>query len=131
MITNGENMSVSKTKNSNCFVDLFVAILGSKWKPCIIWHLRNGPQRFTELQKKMNDVNSKTITTHLRELENLKIISRVVYPEVPPRVEYSLTDYGKALFPVYDAMLTWSMYYLEHERAESNECKINLKKWSL
>jgi DNA-binding HxlR family transcriptional regulator len=77
----------------------------------------------------MNDVNSKTITTHLRELEKLKIISRVVYPEVPPRVEYSLTDYGKALFPVYDAMLTWSIYYLEHEGVESNECKTYSKKW--
>lgn len=123
-------MSASKKKSSNCFIDLFVAILGSKWKPCIIWNLRNGPQRFTELQKKMNDVNSKTITTHLRELEELKIISRVVYPEVPPRVEYSLTDYGKALFPVYDAMLTWSIYYMEHEGAESNECKTYSKKWS-
>ncbi|MDQ1253624.1 MAG: hypothetical protein QG646_2810 [Euryarchaeota archaeon] len=122
-------MSVSKKKNLNCFIGLFVAILGSKWKPCIIWNLRNGPQRFTELQKKMNDVNSKTITTHLRELEKLKIISRVVYPEVPPRVEYSLTDYGKALFPVYDAMLTWSIYYLEHEGVESNECKTYSKKW--
>ena len=124
-------MSVSKKKSSNCFIDLFVAILGSKWKPCIIWNLRNGPQRFTELQKKMNDVNSKTITTHLRELENLKIISRVVYPEVPPRVEYSLTDYGKALFPVYDAMLNWSIYYLEREGAESKECKTYSKKWGL
>lgn len=124
-------MSASKKKSSNCFIDLFVAILGSRWKPCIIWNLRNGPQRFSELQKKMNDVNSKTITTHLRELENLKIISRVVYPEVPPRVEYSLTEYGKALFPVYDAMLTWSIYYLEHEGVESNECKTYAKKWSL
>lgn len=122
-------MSVSKKKNTNCFIGLFVSILGSKWKPCIIWHLRNGPQRFTELQKKMNDVNSKTITTHLRELEKLKIISRVAYPEVPPRVEYSLTDYGKALFPVYEAMLTWSVYYLEHEGVESKECKAYLNKW--
>ena len=122
-------MSASKKKSSNCFIDLFVSILGSKWKPCIIWNLRNGPHRFTELQKKMNDVNSKTITTHLRELEELKIISRVVYPEVPPRVEYSLTDYGKALFPVYDAMLTWSVYYLEHEGLETNECKKYSKKW--
>jgi DNA-binding HxlR family transcriptional regulator len=79
----------------------------------------------------MNDVNSKTITIHLRELENLKIISRIVYPEVPPRVEYSLTEYGKALFPVYDALLTWSIYYLEHESAESNECKNYSKKWGL
>lgn len=122
-------MSASKKGNSNCFIDLFVDILGSKWKPRIIWYLRNGPQRFTELQKKMNDVNSKTITTHLRELEDLKIISRVVYPEVPPRVVYSLTDYGKALFPVYDAMLNWSIYYLEYEGLESNECKTNAKKW--
>jgi DNA-binding HxlR family transcriptional regulator len=60
----------------------------------------------------------------LRELEDLKIISLVVYPEVPPRVEYSLTDYDKALFPVYDAMLNWSIYYLEHEGIESEECKI-------
>ncbi len=81
-----------------------VEIVGSKWNLFIIWNLKDQTLRFTELQKSMGDVNSKTITKHLRELENNKIIKRVVYPEVPPRVEYSLTEKGKAFLPVFDAI---------------------------
>ena len=81
-----------------------VEIVGSKWNLFIIWNLRDQTLRFTALQKNMGDVNSKTVTKHLRELENNKIIKRVVYPEVPPRVEYSLTEKGKAFLPVFDAI---------------------------
>ena len=69
----------------------------------------------------MHNVNSKTITTHLRELENLKIISRVVFPGYP-RVEYSLTEYGKALFPIFDAMRIWGLHYLECEGMKAKVC---------
>ncbi|MDD1702099.1 MAG: helix-turn-helix transcriptional regulator [Methanoregula sp.] len=96
--------------------------MGSKWKILIIWNLKDRTLRFTELQKKMHNVNSKTITTHLRELEDLKIISRVVFPEVPPRVEYSLTGYGKDLFPVFGAMRTWGLQYLESEGIKVKAC---------
>ncbi|MFA5331804.1 MAG: helix-turn-helix domain-containing protein [Methanoregula sp.] len=96
--------------------------MGSKWKILIIWNLKNRTLRFSELQKKTHDVNSKTLTTHLRELENLKIISRAVFPEVPPRVEYTLTEYGKELFPIFDAMRSWGLHYLESEGIPAKIC---------
>jgi DNA-binding HxlR family transcriptional regulator len=107
---------------SKCPVELFTEVMGSKWKILIIWKLRNRTLRFTDLQKKVHNLNSKTLTTHLRELEHLKIISRVVFPEVPPRVEYSLTEYGKDLFPVFDAMRTWGLHYLECEGIRAKAC---------
>jgi DNA-binding HxlR family transcriptional regulator len=114
-------MSESKIK-SKCPVELFIEVLGSKWKILILWNLRNRTLRFSDLQKKMHGVNSKTLTTNLRELENLKILSRVVFPEVPPRVEYSLTEYGTALLPVFDAMRIWSFHYLECEGMKVKAC---------
>jgi DNA-binding HxlR family transcriptional regulator len=82
-------------------------VLGSRWNLVIIWHLNGQALRFTELQKRMGDVNSKTITKHLRDLESYHLIYRVVYPEVPPRVEYSLTEHGKAFLPVFSAIREW------------------------
>jgi DNA-binding HxlR family transcriptional regulator len=114
-------MSESKIE-SKCPVELFIDVMGSKWKILIIWKLKNRTLRFSDLQKKMHNVNSKTITTHLRELENLKIISRVVFPEVPPRVEYSLTEYGKDLFPIFDAMRIWGLHYIECEGMKAKTC---------
>ena len=107
---------------SKCPVDLFIDVMGSKWKILIIWSLRKQTLRFSDLQKKMHSVNSKTLTTHLRELERLKIISRAVFPEVPLRVEYSLTEYGKALFPVFDAMRTWGLSYMDSEGIKVKVC---------
>ena len=114
-------MPKSKIK-SKCLADLFVEILGNKWNILIIWNLREQTLRFSDLQKKMHGVNSNTLTTHLRELESLNIISRVVFPEVPPRVEYSLTEYGKALFPVFDAIRIWGSEYLESQDMKMKIC---------
>ncbi|MFA5254042.1 MAG: helix-turn-helix domain-containing protein [Methanoregula sp.] len=105
-----------------CPVELFCEVMGSKWKILIIWNLKDRKLRFTALQKKMHNVNSKTLTTHLRELEELKIISRVLYPEVPPRVEYSLTGYGKGLFPVFESIRAWGLHYLESEKIPVKKC---------
>lgn len=108
--------SSPKTKiKSKCLVELFIETLGSKWKIFIIWHLITDPLRFTDLQKKMHGVNSNTLTFHLHELEAQKILPRVVFPEIPPRVEYSLTEHGKALFLVFDAIRVWSMQYLSRK----------------
>ena len=82
-------------------------IIGSKWNLFIIWSLKDGTLRFSELQKRMGDVNSKTITKHLRDLEKNEIVTRSVYPEVPPRVEYTLTEKGQAFLPVFEAIRKW------------------------
>ena len=84
-----------------------LGIIGSKWNLFIIWSLKDGTLRFSELQKRMDDVNSKTITKHLRDLEKSKIVTRTVYPEVPPRVEYTLTEQGLAFLPVFEAIRKW------------------------
>lgn len=93
--------------NSNkCDMDYLFQILGSRWNLLIIWHLSRQTLRFTELQKRLGDVHSKTVTTHLRELEKYHIIKRVVYPEVPLRVEYSLVAKDSFL-PVFAAIKKW------------------------
>ena len=84
-----------------------LGIIGSKWNLFIIWSLKDGTLRFSELQKRMGDVNSKTITKHLRDLEKNKIVTRSVYPEVPPRVEYTLTEKGQAFLPVFESIRKW------------------------
>ncbi|HWQ48994.1 MAG TPA: helix-turn-helix domain-containing protein [Methanosarcina sp.] len=95
-------------KESKCNVNEYVEVFGSKWNLLIISHLRENTLRYTELQKRMYGINAKTITTHLRKLEEYAIIERNIYAEVPPRVEYSLTERGKALLPILEAMLEWS-----------------------
>ena len=83
--------------------------LGSKWNLMILWKLQDETLRFTELRKRMGNINSKTLTDHLRYLEKYNIIDRVVYPEVPPRVEYSLTEHGKAFLPMFKSVKEWWM----------------------
>ncbi len=90
----------------NDTLKLFEA-LGSKWNLMIIWCLHDETLRFTELQRRMGNINSKTLTDHLRYLEKINIIDRVVYPEVPPRVEYSLTEHGNAFLPLFKAIKKW------------------------
>jgi len=102
-------------KTPKCSIDKVVGIIGNKGNLFILWHLRTGVLRFTELQNRMCSVNSKTITKHLRDLEGHGIISRQVYAEVPPRVEYSLTERGRTLLPVIEAMLEWGGKYLPEE----------------
>ena len=82
-------------------------VIGSRWNLLIIWSLNDHALRFTELQRRMGDANAKTVTSHLRDLEKYHIIDRVIYPEVPPRVEYSLTEHGKAFLPVLAAIREW------------------------
>ncbi|ACL17747.1 winged helix-turn-helix transcriptional regulator [Methanosphaerula palustris] len=108
-------------KAQKCNLENIVDIIGSKWNLFIIWHLRTKKLRFTELQNRMCGINSKTITRHLRDLEGFMIIDRRVYPEVPPRVEYSLTERGTALLPIIEAMLEWGGQYLNAKPGESHD----------
>lgn len=90
-----------------CNTKIVFEIIGSKWNLIIIWNLGDQTLRFNELQKRMDNINSKTITKHLRDLERNRIIKRVIYAEVPPRVEYSLTRQGKELIPILEDMIQW------------------------
>ncbi|MEI7603513.1 MAG: helix-turn-helix domain-containing protein [bacterium] len=82
-------------------------VIGGKWKPVILWYLSKETVRFNELGRLINGITQKMLTQQLRELEKDGLIKRVVYPEVPPKVEYSITKYGKTLEPVLKAMAMW------------------------
>ena len=86
-------------------------IIGSKWKLLILRNLLNRPWRFNELRKSLDGVSQKVLTDSLRQLEADGIIARTVYPEVPPRVEYSLTELGESLLPILSAMKSWGKSY--------------------
>ena len=98
---------------SECPMDVTINILSGKWKITILWHLVRGTIRFNELQRLLSNVTQKTLTMQLRELESDGIIYRKVYPEVPPRVEYGLTEIGESLKPILKSMCEWGKDYKE------------------
>ena len=94
-----------------CPVELTVGLIGDKWKILIIRDLLTGTKRFGELKKSLNNITQKVLTNKLREMEAFGLVKRKVYPEVPPRVEYSLTDTGLSLKPILDSMVEWGNNY--------------------
>ncbi|MGJ3237755.1 MAG: winged helix-turn-helix transcriptional regulator [Anaerolineae bacterium] len=97
-------------------VEITLDVIGGKWKPLIIYFLlENGVMRFNEIQRAIPAATRRMITKHLRDLEGHGIVHREVYAEVPPRVEYSLTDLGMTLMPVLDTMVQWGLMYIEQD----------------
>lgn len=94
-------------KLKECPIRPALEVIGGKWKPIILYHLMQGKKRFGELRTLIPETTQKMLTQHLRELEEDKIIVRRVYPEVPPKVEYSLTTFGKTLRPVMRELCRW------------------------
>jgi DNA-binding HxlR family transcriptional regulator len=86
-----------------------LAVIGGRWKVLILYHLFGGVKRFSELQRALPGVTQKMLTQQLRELEGDGIVSRTVYPQVPPKVEYAMTPLGKTLQPVVKAMCRWGL----------------------
>jgi DNA-binding HxlR family transcriptional regulator len=96
-----------------CPVEATLAVIGGKWKAVLIFHMMHtGPHRFAELRRKTTGISDRILTRQLRELETAGIVRREVFPEVPPRVQYSLTDYGESLRPVTKAMCDWGKRHL-------------------
>lgn len=102
---------LTKEEMPACPVATTVALIGSKWKLLIMRNLLARPWRFNELKKDLEGISQKVLTDSLRSMEADGIITRTVYPEVPPRVEYSLTELGKSLKPVLDSMQMWGEAY--------------------
>lgn len=109
-------------KSYHCPVEAALDVIGGKWKPLILWALGDDVLRFSELQKALPGVNTKMLTKQLRELEEDGVITRTVYPEVPPRVEYAITDFGRTLIPILQALCNWGAEYLGIDKASAHQC---------
>lgn len=96
-----------------CPVETTLMIIGDKWKVLILRDLMNGTMRFGELKKSIGHVSQKVLTAQLRDMEDKGLVTRKVYAEVPPRVEYTLTETGYSLKPVLDALWAWGKQYKE------------------
>lgn len=104
---------MDETRLPACPVETTLSLIGDKWKVLILRDLLPGTKRFGELKKSIGSVSQKVLTAQLRDMEEKGLVSRKVYAEVPPRVEYTLTDTGYSLRPVLEAMEDWGNAYKE------------------
>ncbi|NUU63651.1 winged helix-turn-helix transcriptional regulator [Paenibacillus agri] len=109
---------VISSSSTRCPVETTLGVIGGKWKGVIIYSLLGGTKRFNEIRKIYPQVTHHTLTLQLRELEREGLISRKVYNQVPPKVEYSLTEFGRTLEPMLLMMKEWG--YLYEERVKAN-----------
>jgi DNA-binding HxlR family transcriptional regulator len=100
-------------------------VMGGKWKPLIMYLLVDKTLRFSELQRSISKITQKMLTEQLRELEKDGLILRKVYPQVPPKVEYSMTPYGKTLLPVLETMHNWGQSHREVEHVKNQSLEKN------
>lgn len=114
---------MSKEKLSNalpaCPVETTLTLIGDKWKVLILRDLMPGTKRFGELKKSVGNVSQKVLTAQLRAMEKNGLVNRKVYAEVPPRVEYSLTELGKSLKPILDSLWSWGEEYKKRQDGQS------------
>lgn len=94
-------------------IEVALEVIGGKYKPVILYELRNGPQRYSELRRSVKNATQKMLTQHLRELEHDGLVERRVFPQVPPRVQYCLTPLGKSLQPALAALCKWGTKRLQ------------------
>lgn len=99
--------------NFGCPVEAALEAIGGKWKGVILFHVQGGTRRFNELRRLIPDITQRMLTKQLRELETDQIIARKVYSEIPPKVEYSMTEFGKTLSPILFALKKWGNEYID------------------
>ena len=109
-------------KSFHCAMDVTMSYIGGKWKTVVLWYLKNKTHRFGELKKRIPDITDKMLSIQLKALEADGLVKREVFPEVPLRVEYSLTDFGQTLIPVLNAIAEWGRK-LGEEKGELVEVK--------
>lgn len=108
-------MAKAQAVDEQCPVEAGLNILSGKWTLKILWHLSKGTIRFNELQRRLGNITTKTLTQQLRELEEQGIITRKVFPEIPPKVEYSLSEMGATLKPVLAQLCDWGRTYRSYQ----------------
>jgi DNA-binding HxlR family transcriptional regulator len=108
-----------------CPVETTLGVIGGKWKGVIIYHLMSGTKRFNELRKIYPQVTHHTLTLQLRDLEREGIITRKIYSQVPPKVEYSLTEFGRTLEPIILLMKEWGDKYEERTNESRHQIEMN------
>lgn len=105
-----------------CPVETTLLLIGEKWKVLILRDLIDGTKRFNELKKSISSISQKMLTQQLRAMEEDGLVDRKVYAEVPPRVEYSLTETGISLKPILDSLYHWGEQYQEKMQVDVNDC---------
>lgn len=108
MIVDGKELDiVLNGKTYHCALDLTIEYIGGKWKLVVLWYLRKEKKRFSELKRLIPSISEKMLSIQLRQLENMNLIEKKIYAEVPPRVEYSLTEEGRTLLPALEILAKW------------------------
>ena len=107
-------------KIPDCPVEMTLWLIGDKWKVLIIRDLLTGTKRFNELMRSVSGITQKVLTSHLRAMEQAGLVTRKIYPQVPPKVEYTLTETGYSLKPIPDSMAAWGTAYKNEYRANAN-----------
>lgn len=102
-----------KRDQYNCPLEATIEVIGGKWKLYLLWHIRNECKRYGELKRKTPGITEKMLIQQLRELERDGLVTRMVYPEIPPKVEYSLTPYGETFTPLLHLLNSWGMEHLK------------------
>ncbi|MBE6982675.1 MAG: helix-turn-helix transcriptional regulator [Ruminococcaceae bacterium] len=110
------------SEKTSCPVEATLGLIGGKYKALILWHLAEAKMRYSQLQKAIPKVTPKILTQQLRELESEGLIHREVFPIIPPKVEYSLTELGNSLMPILIAMRDWGMGYLKMNKDIEPSC---------
>lgn len=105
-----------QNKEYNCAIDLAIDLIGGKWKAIMLYHLKDGAMRSGDLQRSINGIANKMFTQTTRELEGLGLIKRVVYPVIPPKVEYQLTPTGESVMPIIQQLGEWAISVSEHQK---------------
>jgi DNA-binding HxlR family transcriptional regulator len=116
MIINGEEKAILlRGELHHCALDVTMRFIGGKWKTVVLWYLIKEKKRFSQLKKLIPDITEKMLSLQLKTLEEDGIVKRTLYAEVPPRVEYELTDFGKTLIPMLEEIAKWGRELGENE----------------
>jgi DNA-binding HxlR family transcriptional regulator len=107
LIDNKEKVFLLEGREYHCAMDVTMDYIGGKWKTVVLWYLRKDKKRFSELRRLIPNITEKMLSLQLKGLESDGLISRKIYPEIPPKVEYFLTDFGKSLIPMLEEIAKW------------------------
>ena len=107
LIDNKEKVFVLDGKEYHCAMDVTMDFIGGKWKTVVLWYLRKDKKRFSELRRLIPNITEKMLSLQLKGLENDGLVGRKIYPQVPPKVEYFVTEFGKSLIPMLEEIAKW------------------------